>query len=105
MFTSTRSQPFRPQGKRVSVWLPPKQLKVAVQIDNLSNFFQMALDIAPDIMAWAMLREHDPKKYHQIHKMEEVKDEYNKKYPLDPRTAKRLGKWQEPSPKLPETLL
>lgn len=76
-----------------------------MQIDNLSNFFQIALDIAPDIMAWAMLKAHDPKKYYDLHKMEEVKDDFNEKYPLDPATAKRLGKWQEPSPKLPDALL
>lgn len=105
MSTSNTKRNSKVESGRVNIYLPKKQRKVAVQIDNLSNFFQICLDIAPDIMAWAMLREHDPKKYHDLHTMDKVKDEFNKKYPLDAATAKRLGKWQDNSPKLPDALL
>lgn len=80
------------EGRRVNVWIPPKQLETAEQIDNLSQFIQIALDNAPDIMAWAILREVQPEKYESGKKLEDVVDEFNKKYPLDPLTAKRLNK-------------
>lgn len=89
-------------GKRISIWLPPKQLKVANQIDNLSNFVQMALDVAPDIMAWAMLKEYDPKKFDTGKKLDDVVDDFNKKYPQNALTQGRKGKWQKNYQNLPE---
>lgn len=84
-------------GKRVNIWIPERQLKVAVQIDNLSNFFQICLDIAPDVMAWAMLRDIDPKKYNTGRQIEEVIEGFNKKYPQNELTQKRTGEWPKPS--------
>lgn len=84
-------------GKRVNIWLPEKQLKTAVQIDNLSNFFQIALDMAPDIMAWAMLKDLDPK-YNTNKQLEDVIDDFNAKYPQNELTQKRNGTWPKNSP-------
>lgn len=89
-------------GKRVNVWIPERQLKTAVQIENLSNFLQIALDIAPDIMAWAILRDVDPKKYNTGRQLEDVLDDFNKKYPQNELTQKRQGTWPNNSPKKPE---
>ena len=84
-------KPFK-SGIRISVWIPPKQRQTAIEIENLSRFFQICLDRAPDIMAWAILREVRPEMYDSGRKLESVIDEFNKKNPLDPLTAKRLGK-------------
>jgi hypothetical protein len=92
-------------GKRVNVYIPGRQRETAVQIENLSAFFQIALDNAADIMAWAILRDVKPKTYTPTHKLENVIDDFNDKYPLDPLTQKRQGKWQIHSPKLPDVLL
>lgn len=90
------------EGKRISVWIPPAQLKMAKEIENFSKFVQIAVDQAIDIMAWAMLKEYDPKKYHINHDDDKVLSEFNQKYPLDPLTAKRMKKWRKNSPKPPE---
>lgn len=98
-----RPKPDR-SGERRHVYLPPKYLDMADQIENLSGFLQICLDQAPDIMAWAILNRHDPKKYHPRKKMEEVVEEFNEKFPLNPLTQKRQGKWRDPSVKIPDTL-
>lgn len=90
------------EGIRINVWIPPKQRSVAVEILNLSKFFQICLDSAPDIMAWAILRDVQPEKYQPLHTLDEQLDAFNEKYPLDPLTAKRLKKWPKNSPKKPE---
>ncbi len=79
-------------GKPVNVWILDRQFETHSLIDNFSNFVQICIDIAPDIMAWAILNDADPKTYDTHRKLEEVLDKYNEKYPLDPLTAKRLGK-------------
>lgn len=89
---------YKKKGKRVNVWIPERQLKVASQIDNLSNFFQICLDAAPDIMAWAILKDYDPKKYNTGKVVEDVIDEFNEKYPQNPLTQKRTGEWPKNSP-------
>lgn len=83
---------YKKKGKRVNLWIPERQMKTAAQIDNLSNFFQIALDNAADIMAWAILKGYDPKTYNTGRKVEDVIDTFNKKYPLDPLTQKREQK-------------
>lgn len=93
---------YKKKGKRVNLWIPDRQMKVAAQIDNLSNFFQIALDNAADIMAWAILHDYDPKTYSTGRKLEDVSDEFNKKYPQNELTQKRTQKWPKPSPKTPE---
>lgn len=93
------------EGKRQHVWLPPAHLEIRQDIENFSAFVQICLEQAPDIMAWAILRDVDPKKYRPRKTMDEVKDEFNKKFPLDELTQKRQGKWQGPSQKIPDVLL
>lgn len=84
-------------GKRVNVYLRGKSLRTAKQIDNLSAFFQLCLDIAPDIMAWDILREDDPT-LQTGRKLEDHIDDFNAKHPLDPLTAKRKKAWPKNSP-------
>lgn len=83
--------------KRVNIYLRKPQLEVKNQIENYSAFVQIATDNAADIMAWALLRKIDPKKYHSLHKLPEVIDDFNKKYPKD-------QPWPKPSAKLPDLL-
>lgn len=79
-------------SKRVNVYIHGDNMKTAEEIDNLSEFFNLALILAADLMAWAILQKHDPLTYYSTKKTKELVDKYNKKYPLDSRTAKRLGK-------------
>lgn len=95
---------YKKKGKRVNVWIPARQMKTASEIDNLSNFFQIALDNAADIMAWAILRDVDPKRFQNHHELPDVIDDFNRKYPLDELTQKRNGTWRKNSPKLPDIL-
>lgn len=95
------------RGKRVLVWIMDRHFKLWKEIENKSNFIQICLDNATDIMAWAILKDVDPKKYKVEHDKtpEEITEEFNKKYPPNELTAKRLKKtWKEPSPKLPDIL-
>ena len=89
---------YKKKGKRVNLWIPSHQMKTAAQIDNLSNFFQIALDNAADIMAWAILRDVQPQKYNTGRKVEAVIDEFNEKYPQNELTQKRQGTWRKNSP-------
>ena len=93
---------YKKKGKRVNVWIPNDQMKTAVQIDNLSNFFQLALSQAADIMAWAILKDQDPVKYDTGRQIEDVKDAYNEKYPQNELTQKRNGTWHKNSQSAPE---
>lgn len=92
------------EGKRVNIWVPPAQLQMAEDIENLSRFFQLCLDNATEFMAWFILKEIDPKKFRNMREYDGVVKDFNKKYPLDPLTAKRQGKWPTNSPKLPDVL-
>lgn len=95
--------PKQLEGKRINIWVPGRQLEVARQIENLSQFIQLALDQAPDIMAWAILHDRHPQKYPIKRKnMEDVVDIFNERYPLDPLTQKRQNKWHKLSPPKPE---
>lgn len=88
---------------RVNVYLRGPQLEVRKMIENNSAFIQICYDNAADIMAWAILKNVDPKKYHPIHELDEpgLVDNFNKKYPADP-LFKDKNKW--PSQKLPDVL-
>lgn len=93
------------KGKRVNIWLSGESLVVWEQLENRSGFVRMALEDAVGIMTWAILRKQDPEKYHVKEKpLEEVIDDYNEQFPLDPLTAKREGKetWPKNSPSKPE---
>lgn len=100
----------RKPNNRVNIYIPTAQLQTAKEIENFSAFIQICLEQAPDIMAFAMLHKVDPQKYHHRRKLEEVIDEFNKAYPLDPKNPltkinkQRQGIWQTNSPKLPDVL-
>ena len=104
MTESTVGKKTFKEAKRVNVYLHPPQLEVADQIANYSRFVQIATDNAASIMAWAILKGVNPKQYHDTKELSEVIDEFNEKYPADPLTQKRQGKWQPNSPKLPDVL-
>jgi len=53
-------------------------------------------------MAWAILKDYDPKKYNTGKVVEDVIDEFNEKYPQDPLTQKRNGEWRKNSANKPE---
>jgi len=93
------------EAKRVNVYLRPPQLKTRKLISNYSAFVQIATDNAADIMAWAILKKVDPKKYHPLHQLDEpgLVDEFNKKFPADPLIPKGK-KWPKNSQKLPDVL-
>lgn len=91
-------------GKRVNIYILQRHVETAEQIDNLSAFVQIALDQAADIMAWAMLKEYDPKKYNTDRKLEDQIDDFNQKYPQDPLTQKRTGKWPKRSANIQDVL-
>ena len=104
--------PKKKPSNRANVYIPTELLPLARQIDNFSAFIQICLEQAPDIMAFAILHEKDPKKYHYRRKMEDVIDHFNERYPLDPRNKltpiikQRQGEeWQTNSQKIPDVLL
>jgi len=84
-------------GKRVNVYIPPGLLEMHGLIENFSAFVQIALEQAPDIMAFAILHEKDPKKYHYRRTIDEVIDQFNEQYPQDELTQKRNGTWPKNS--------
>lgn len=96
---------YKKKGKRVCLWIPATQMKTAAEISNLSNFLQIALDNAADIMTWAILKDVQPKRFDTGRKMEDVVDDFNKKYPPNALTQKRIEKqqqWPKNSPKQPD---
>lgn len=82
-------------GKRINIWLPDKHLQIAKDIDNLSNFFQLALEQAAGIMALDIIKQEKGLK--QPLPTEEQYDRWNKDHPLDPLTAKRKNKCSTPN--------
>ena len=92
------------------MYIPTKQLEIARQIENFSAFVQICIDQAPDIMAWAILNKSDPKKYHARKKLEDVIEDFNEEFPMDPDNPltkinkERQGTWQTSSPKIPDVL-
>lgn len=92
-------------GKRVNIYLPPSAQAIAKDIDNLSEFVQVALDQAAAIIAFDIIKQK--KNLTSPAATEEQIEQWNIDHPLDPLTAKRLGKekqWPntQPSPPKPE---
>lgn len=86
-------------GKRINIYLKGKHLRTAKQIDNLSAFIQLALEIAPDIMAWDILNREAGGTLDTGRKLENEVEAFNDNHPLDPLTAKRKNpEWQKNSP-------
>lgn len=86
---------YKKKGKRVNIWIPEKQLKIAADIDNLSSFVQLALDQAPSIMAWAILKQKYPEKYYENKKFEDHIDAFNDIYPKNELTKLRDPEWNK----------
>ena len=84
-------------GKRINIWVPERYLKVLDQIENKSQFFQMAIDQAAGIMAIDIIKKE--KQLKQNPPTPEAIAQWNTDHPLDPLTAKRIGteKWHKNS--------
>lgn len=78
------------KGKRFNVWIPERQLKLWSEIENHSKFVQIALDQAVGVMTWGLLKDKRPDLYYETRKTEEVIEPYNKAFPVDPLTQKRV---------------
>ena len=89
-------------GRRVNIWLPEYHDNIAKDIDNLSQFVQMALEQAAGIMALDIIKQEKGLK--QPLPTPEQYERWNKDHPLNPLTAKREKKWPntQTSPKKPE---
>lgn len=74
-------------GKRINIWLPSKHVKIAKDIDNLSQFVQMSLEQAAGVMAWDIIKQE--KGLQDAPPTPEALERWNKDHPLDPLTAKR----------------
>lgn len=94
-------------GERVNIWIPKRYRKSWDELENKSAFVQLCLDDMIGIMMWAILKKEDPEKYHRKtddNPPPHLTENFNKAYPLDPMTKKRMQKgkkqtWpQTPSP-------
>lgn len=75
-------------GKRVNIWLPERHLKIAKDIENLSNFVQIALDQAAGIMAFDIVKKAKGIP-NQPPPTPEQLERWNKDHPQTPLTKKR----------------
>lgn len=82
-------------GKRVNIWLPERSLKIADDIENLSKFFQIALEQAAGIMALDIIKKQ--RGFVQPLPTKEEIARFNADNPLNPLTAKRTNTKQWPS--------
>jgi len=78
-------------GKRRNIWLPSRHEEIASQIENFSQFVQIALDQAEAIMAFDIIKKEKGLKNKPP--TQEAMDRFNADHPLDPLTQKRLKKW------------
>lgn len=88
----------------MNVWLPPRYLKDWDELENKSAFLQLCIDDMIGIMAWGILKKTDPEKYTRpIDKNppKNLKQDFNKAYPLDPLTKKRIQKGKTDECKTP----
>jgi len=100
------------EGTRVNVWIPKQYRKTWDSIENRSQFIQLCLDDCIGIMTWAILKKSDPEKYTRpIDKNPppNLTDDFNKEFPLDPMTKKRIQRkktntWKDTSPGLRSVL-
>ena len=93
------------EGIRATIWIQPRHRKLWKELENKGGFVNTALDDAVGVMTMAILRKENPDKYTiKKKKAEDLLPEFNEKFPLDPLTAKRMGKktWQENSQPPPE---
>jgi len=78
-------------GRRVNIWLPEKHDAIASDIENLSQFFQIALEQAAAIMAFDIIKKE--KGLVSPAPTAEQIAQWNHDHPLDPLTAKRKKEW------------
>jgi hypothetical protein len=78
-------------GKRINIWMPAHHLAILKDIDNKSQFFQLAVEQAAGIMALDIIKKE--KGLVQPTPTPEQYETWNKDHPLDPLTAKRTQKW------------
>jgi len=78
-------------GKRINIWMPERHLKILADIENKSQFFQLAVEQAAGIMALDIIKKE--KGLTQAPPTPEQYEQWNKDHPLDPLTAKRTQKW------------
>lgn len=76
----------------VHVYLTADANAIAVQLENLSKFVQIALSEAVGVMQFALMKEARPDIYYDVNKFEDLIDEYNAAYPADPLTKARKEK-------------
>lgn len=98
------SQPMKAphlMSLRITLSYPRRQKKILKEIENKSQFFQLALDDAAGLMSWALIKKQQ--KLKEPDKLTpELIAEYNDAFPVDELTAKRQNKWPRNSPKKPE---
>lgn len=80
------------KGQRVNIWIPARLMETWLEIENHSKFVQIAADQAVGVMTWGLMKEKAPDIYSEPNadKLVEVAAEFNKKFPLDPLTKKRM---------------
>ena len=76
-------------GRRVNIYLKPQHDKIAKDIDNLSEFVQIALEQAAGIMAFDIIQREKKLKKHDPPTPEAL-ERWNSDHPLDPLTAKGM---------------
>lgn len=83
--------PGKKRKRRIHLWVDPRHEKILDQIENHSKFFELCLDQAAGIMAWALLKAQEPAKYDVIDEIPKPEQaaEYNAAYPLNPLTKRR----------------
>lgn len=79
-------------GKNVLIYLPKRHQKIAKDIDNLSNFVQLALEQAASIMAFDIIKKHKGIES-QPPPTQDALDQWNRDHPLNELTQRRLNKY------------
>lgn len=87
-------------GKRINIWLSGESLATAEQIDNLSNFFQLALKQASGIMAMDIIIRNQGLPNMQPPTAAEIAA-FNETHPHNPLTQKRTQYQNEPDGSAP----
>ncbi|MCA9325955.1 hypothetical protein KDA23_07935 [Candidatus Saccharibacteria bacterium] len=82
-------------GRRVNIWLPERHDKIAKDIENLSQFVQIALDQAASIMAFDIVKQQRGIK--QEPPTPEQVARWNQDHPQNPLTKKRENKCNTPN--------
>lgn len=82
-------------GRRVNIWLPEYHDNIAKDIENLSQFVQIALEQAAGIMALDIIKKEKGLK--QSLPTPEQYEQWNKDHPQNPLTTKREKECSTPT--------